>query len=86
MKIEEPSLPSVENKEAIDYKQYAKDRFEINDEDAEKIEPFEAKNLPEHYKRQYEALNDKRLENIKVLVIPDDIWQKSQPSESAAEQ
>lgn len=86
MKIEEPPLPSVEKREVVDYKQYAKDRFEIKNEDAEKIQSFEIENLPEHYKRQYEALDDKRLENIKVLVIPDDIWKKSQPSESAAEQ
>ncbi|OGZ34156.1 MAG: hypothetical protein A2Y98_02375 [Candidatus Portnoybacteria bacterium RBG_19FT_COMBO_36_7] len=85
MKDEKPVLSSIEKKDEIDYKQYVKERFEIDDEEAEKIELFEAESLSEHYKRQYEALNDKKLENVKILVVPDDVWQKSQPSESAAD-
>jgi len=52
MKHEELLLASEEKKEAVDYRQYVKERFEITDKDAEKIESFEAKNLPGHYKGQ----------------------------------
>ncbi len=78
------------NEDAFDPKKYLKDRFELTDEDiendAEKIELAKLKDLPEHYKKQYEALKDQRLEGVRILVVPDNIWRKSQPSESAAEQ
>lgn len=54
--------------------------------DLQRIDVIKAKDLPDHYKKQYEALGDKRLENIAIAVIPDDMWVKGdQPTESQAE-
>lgn len=78
------------NEEIADLKKYLKDRFELKDEDIEKglekIELVKLKDLPEHYKKQYEALKDQRLEGVRILIVPDNIWRKSPPSEFTAEQ
>lgn len=86
MKFEKSDISSTESSEAIDFQKFLKDYLELEDKDVERIELLEAKNLPEHYKIQYEALGDKRLENVTIAIIPDDLWVKgSQPSESHAE-
>lgn len=66
--------------------QYLKNYLELKDGDIEKLELLKAKDLPKNYQKQLEALNDKRLDNINIAIIPDNLWVKgSQPSESDAE-
>lgn len=65
---------------------YLKSFLELKDGDAEKIESLKAKDLPENYQKQLEFINDKRLDNVNIVVIPDNLWIKGkQPSESDAE-
>lgn len=54
----EPPASIEEEKGTVDYRQYLKDRFELKDEEADRIKSLEVKNLPEYYKKQYETLND----------------------------
>ncbi len=48
-------------------------------------EKAKAKDLPEKYRGQFEALGDERLGSVNIAVVPDDIWKKGQPTESSAE-
>lgn len=67
-------------------KMHLQEYFGIKQEDAERIKLLKAKNLPKHYQVQLEALNDVRLEDATIAIIPDDLWVKgSHPSESSAE-
>jgi len=69
-----------------DLKQYLQEYLELKDGDAEKIGLLKAKDLPQNYQSQREALDDKRLDNVTIAVVPDDLWVKgSQPSESSAD-
>ncbi len=90
MSLENPTEKEGSNEETFDLKKYLKDRFELKNTYAEKglenIKLIKSKDLPEHYQKQYEALRDQRLEGVRILIVPDDMWQKSQPSESMAEQ
>ena len=71
------------NKEA---QQYLKNYLELKDADIERLILLKVKDLPKNYQKQREALNDKRLDDINIAIIPDDLWVKgSQPSESDAE-
>lgn len=73
-------------KSSQDMQQYLKNCLELKDESVERIELIKAKNLPKDYHKQFEALSDKRLDNINIAVVPDDLWIKGkQPSESDAE-
>jgi hypothetical protein len=68
--------------------QYLQEYLALEKEDVKRIEILKTSDLPEQYKAQGEALNDKRLENITIAIIPDDLWMegKAQPSESHAGQ
>ena len=47
---------------------------------------LKAKNLPKHYQTQLKAFHDKRLDNVTIAIVPDELWVKgNQPSESDAE-
>jgi hypothetical protein len=66
-------------------RQYLENYLELKDGDVEKLELLKAKDLPKNYQKQLEALNDKRLDDINIAVVPDSLWVKgSQPSESDA--
>lgn len=87
MKFEQEinNLKKVENfnKEVLNY---LKNCLELKDEDVEKVESLKAKNLPENYQKQLHFLQDERLNDIDVIVIPDNLWKKGkQPSESDVE-
>lgn len=65
---------------------YLKSFLKLKDGDAEKIESLKARDLLGDYKKQLEFVNDKRLDNVNIVIIPDDLWIKGkQPSESDAE-
>lgn len=67
-------------------KQHLQEYLGLKEGDIERIALLKAKNLPEHYQTQREALCDKRLDKVTIAVVPDDLWVKgSQPSESSAE-
>ena len=67
-------------------RQYLHEYLELKENDAEKIELLKAGDLEAGYKEQYKAMNDSRLENVNIAVVPDELWVKgSQPSESHAE-
>ena len=69
-----------------DWRQYFHDYLKLKEGEVEKIELIKAKDLPKNYQKQKEALNDERLDNITIAVIPDNLWVKGkQPSESEAE-
>jgi hypothetical protein len=62
--------------------------LDLKEGSVERIELLKAKNLPENYQTQREALKDQRLENVTIAIIPDDLWVKGkerQPTESHAE-
>jgi len=65
-------------------KNFLREYLHLEDQDLKKISFIKAGDLPGVYKAQYEALNDARLENITMAIIPDDFWRKSQPTESSA--
>lgn len=66
--------------------QYLKNYLELKDGDIERLGLLKTKDLPKNYQKQREALNDKRLDDVNIAIIPDDLWVKgSQPSESDAE-
>jgi len=57
-----------------------------NELEKKKIEVIRAGELPDNLRGQLEALNDKRLENITINIVPDSLWTKGdQPTESEAE-
>ncbi|MBU0458181.1 hypothetical protein KJ652_05620 [Patescibacteria group bacterium] len=71
-----------------DIKQYFIKDPRIEHDDVERINILKVKDLPEHYQTRLKALNDERLNEIFIAIIPDDIWGKikgSQPSQSHAE-
>lgn len=52
----------------------------------ERAEFIEAVDLPSKYQEGYDFLNDNRLANTMIAIVPDDMWIKGgQPSESHAE-
>lgn len=59
-----------------------------NSEDADRIKFIRADSLEAEYKNQYDFLQDPRLAEFAITVVPNDIWEawgKGQPSESHAE-
>ena len=67
-------------------KQHLQKYLGLKEGDVERVSLLKAKNLPEQYQSQREALHDERLDDITIAVVPDDLWVKgSQPSESSAE-
>lgn len=65
---------------------YLQRYLEISVEDAKMIEVKTVKNMREEYQPEINELNDDRLKNIDVAIIPGTLWHKgSQPSESHAE-
>lgn len=55
-------------------------------EDAERIMFVRGAELPDEYGDQYRFLDDERLADVMVAVVPDEFWVKgAQPSESSAE-
>lgn len=66
--------------------QYLQKHLGLKIKDAKKIKLLKAKNLPAPYQAQLAAFDDKRLENITIAVVPDNLWIKGNlPSESSAE-
>lgn len=64
---------------------YLKDELGFKEEDVKKVESIKAKDLADNYQEQFQFLQDERLNNINILVIPDNLWMKGkQPSESDA--
>jgi len=67
-------------------KQHLQEYLGLKEGDVERVALLKAKNLPEQYQAQREALHDERLDGVTIAVVPDDLWVKgSQPSESSAE-
>ncbi len=55
------------------------------EEQRETIEFVSAKKLSGHHKEQYDFLADKRLADVQIAIVPDELWVKGgQPSESDA--
>ncbi len=80
-KIEAKNL--APNKEVLDY---LKNILDLKENDVERIELLKAKDLSLNYKKQLEFMDDKRLADVNIALIPDDLWRKGQqPSESDAE-
>ena len=80
------SLGLEQVQESGGIKQHLQEYLGLKEGAVERIALLKAKNLPEHYQAQREALRDERLDGVTIAVIPDDLWVKgSQPSESSAE-
>lgn len=78
------SLETPPKYEAV--KRRLHDYLGIKDGDVEKIVLLETRNLPPNYQAQFKAVEDERLADVTIAVVPDDLWVKgSQPSESDAE-
>ena len=62
------------------------DYFGLKENDLEKIIIITANESPADYQAQLKFLNDSRLNNVKIAIVPDNLWVKgSQPTESTAE-
>ncbi|MFZ4632142.1 MAG: hypothetical protein ACOYL8_02965 [Patescibacteria group bacterium] len=67
-------------------KNYLKDYLELKEGEADKIKIIKALDLPKNYQIQKEFLSDKRLDNINIVIVPDELWAKGRASsESDAE-
>jgi len=64
--------------------QFLREYLSLNGENFDRIEKLNYKDLGGVYKKQYESFEDERMDNITVAVVPDDLWMKSQPTESNA--
>ena len=53
---------------------YLKNFLELKNGDAEKIESLKAKDLPGDYKKQLEFVDDKRLDNVNIVIIIPEIF------------
>lgn len=80
------------NLKEFDYSGYLQEYLELDENDINRIgvnnmnEIISNEKCPENYKKQFEHIGDERLEQVKIGVIPDDLWRKGgQPSESHAE-
>ena len=79
-------LGSISESEQKGIKQYLHEYLDLKEGAIERIGLLKAKDLPENYQAQREALYDERLDGVTIAVVPDDLWVKgSQPSESSAE-
>lgn len=83
--MREYKLLSEEHNDYAQTVRWLKEYFSLNNEDWEGVEVFKAAQLPERFRQQLDSLNDARLEDVNIAVIPDEFWVKSQPSESSAE-
>ncbi len=66
-------------------KKYLQEHLGLKEGAVERIGLLKAKDLPKNYQAQREALHDERLDGVTIAVVPDDLWVKSQSSESSAE-
>jgi len=81
------SLGLEQVQESGGIKQHLQEYLGLKEGAVERVVLLKAKNLPEHYQAQREALHDERLDGVTIAVVPDDLWVKgSQPSESSAEE
>jgi hypothetical protein len=88
MNIEHIPSSVDKSKEAgdLDLKKNLSEGLNLKDNSLDQIKLLTAKDLPENYQAQFKALNDDRLGNVNIAVVPDDLWIKGeQPSESNAE-
>ncbi len=80
------SISSDSEIEKKDTQQHLQECLNLKEGIAEKISLFKASNLPKNYQAQRDILHDKRLKNVNIAVVPDNLWTKgNQPSESSAE-
>ncbi|MBU0982206.1 hypothetical protein KKC94_05960, partial [Patescibacteria group bacterium] len=80
------SLGLEHSPEQSGIKQHLREYLGLKEGAVERIRLLKAKDLPENYQAQREALHDERLDGVTIAVVPDDLWVKgSQPSESSAE-
>lgn len=80
------SLGLEQATEHREIKQHLQEYLGLKEGTVERIGLLKAKDLPENYQVQREALHDERLDRVTIAVVPDDLWVKgSQPSESSAE-
>jgi len=64
-----------------------KDKRMLTDQEIDRIKLVNASNLPGEYKEQFKSMNDPRLGDVMIAIVPADLWKrrgKSQPSESEA--
>ena len=83
----ESSIPEIQKeKEKFEIKSYLTKYLELQENEINKIDFIEAKNLQDQYKNQLYFMHDTRLENIKIAIVPDSLWIKGiSSSESHAE-
>lgn len=80
------SLGLEKSENNINLSQHLQEYLELKDSDVEKIGFLQAENLPQTYQTQREFLDDERLNDITIAVVPDELWKKgSSVSESDAE-
>lgn len=79
------SLGLEQKEKDSNLQQYLQEYLNLKEGVVEKIKFLKVNDLSKNYKAQYEALNDERLGNIMIAVIPDDLWVKGRAcSESHA--
>jgi len=86
--VVEETEPEVDRQERIrDLKLCLAEYLELKSpEDAERITFVRAADLSEEFGEQFRFLNDERLNEALVAVVPDELWHKGgQPSESSAD-
>jgi uncharacterized Zn finger protein len=75
-KIEQNLTNSLE-KETDNLQKYLQKYLNFNDIEMKRVKMIDLKNLPESYKKQLEGFNDKRLEEIRLAIVPD-FWKTSE--------
>jgi len=69
----------------VEIKKHLKDYLELEEGDLASLEVLQTEKLPAQYQEQLKFLNDQRLKDVQVVVVPDKLWHKGkQPSESHA--
>ncbi len=66
-------------------KNFLREYLNLNSKSFDKVKLLNNEEIGQRYKEQYGFLEDERLKNITIAVVSDDLWHKSQPTESNAQ-
>ena len=78
--------PEKRSSRILELHRHLHEYLDLNEGDVDRITLLNAINLPENYQKQFKFLNDKRLDDVIIAVVPDNLWKKGRAtSESDAE-
>lgn len=78
--------PKNNMKQTMNLQEVLQENLNLTEQNVKRINLLKTKELQGIYKSQLDFLNDSRLKDINIAIVPDDLWIKwNQPSESSAE-